>query len=431
MNSLKGLQSSVMGPYAGLFFDEDITLSKHLPKKFTKGNPSHYDWITIPEDSTTLSDARKSRFKIHRDYHFTGEVDLMYTQSILGGDAIGAGSTKKRYVDYFPLLSIDKVIIKSDKVQQRDITVPGIILVTHLFEDTGPEQKYVDRMNKFCLGGLSEAQRDTLALATQNVRIPFDTFLFFCRGQQNELPLSQLESDLIIEIYWNDVNAIAEYDGATAASMTRTNVELRMEVFTVMPNVIQYYGNLTKSDGIISYYRDYQINTYYFDQNSIRPWQIDLEPFNNDIVHLTLLQRKTSEVESITSNKGFSNLLDWDWYQFRTGAQIFQGPIYFDETVYNYNLDRLDWPNPVRLLVHYNEDDPLDDMNNMSGSKNYSTYNKPLMELQPSATTITYINASINNTVRIDLIAGCHNFIVYQNKTTSDNTIEFKKLFDF
>ncbi len=432
MNPLKGLQASTYGPYAGLFFDENAGLSQFLPIDYTKGNPFHYDWVTISEDSTTQNDPNKSRFKIHRDYHFTGEVDLLYTQSILTGQTEGVGPcTAKRYVDYFALQSIDRVIVKSDHVQQRDIIVPGITLMSQLYEDTGPEEKWVDRMNHFCIGGLSPSQRSALALATQDVRIPFDTFLFFCRGKTNTMPLSQLETDLITEIYWNTINSIIEYDGATVASMERTNIRLRMEVYTVMNNILIQYGNLTKGDGIIQYYRDYQTNTYYFDQDSIVPWQIDLNPFVGDVVHLTLFQRKTSEVETVATNKGFSNLLDWEWYQFRAGAQVFQGPIYYDETVFNYNLQMLDWPTAVNILIHYNESDPLDNMKNISGSKNYATYNTPLLEVQPSQTTIDYLDLSVNNSVRIDLICGVHNFIVFQNRTTSDNTIEFKKMLDF
>lgn len=434
-NPYKGLQGSVQSPYAGLFFTDDINASHYLPIEYKKGMAHHYDWITVPEDSTTINDQTKSRFRIHRDYHLLGRCHLMWNQAPITGGG-GGGGLFTCFLDYFPMLSVDHYVIKSDKAVQRDIIVPGIVHIQQFFEFTGPYQKDLDRINKWCLGGLSTADRNILATGDQQPRLPLEHILYWSRQESKYLPLSQLENDLIIEVFWNPLAQITQYDGVNPIQSLKTSRTLRCEVFTVLPEVLDTIGMITKTDGIISYYRDYVLNTYYIDENNNRSnnqdaWALDLEPFNCDVIYFCVLIRKTNEVESQPTNQGFSNLLPWSSYQFRTQTQIFQGPILYDESVYLYNTEKLDFPMPWNILFHYNEDNGLDDDNSMSGSKNYRAYNKPVLEIFPDPAIQAYINEDIGNTIRIDVIAACHNFVTLKNRTVSDNTIEFRKLFDF
>lgn len=428
-----GLKSAINTPYINVLYSNNPDLSPFIPNNVTLITPQNTDFVSYSEDSQTVNNLNTKRFRITRDYNFLGDLWLEFDLAVLGGDANGVnGTTKKRLINYWPLFMFQEIVIKNERINQRDIRINCDSLYTQMLETMG---RFDDELefqvgSRYLFGELTDAERDANALVTHNVSIPLEKYLFWSRHNKKDLPLGILEQDLVIDFKLKPdfLTYIAEYDGTTALNTSPfSNWNLRAEVFVTPEIVPQRFLQLASSK-LVSFYRDYQSRREYWDATTT-VWKIDLEPFVMDTAAFFVYMRYEDEVEVLDNNKGMDNLLPWSDYTITSLGKTIQERIYYNETVDRLNLKNLAWPRLINVLVHSNQNEKLVNREDPRGTKNYYGLTKPKLEITPDVDVIANLNANPGLRVVVDIIAAVANFISYE-PAIMDGYVSIRKAFD-
>lgn len=156
-------------------------------------------------------------------------------------------------------------------------------------------------------GNLSAAQRNTLALAPQVIRIrlptPWD-------GEGNQLAIVSLANKIRITMQFNDVQAVVQTDGTKpTVALNYTNVKLVYKVGHIPGRERIALANMSlRPDGINTLISDVMlsvINVPANGLNNVNGYPIDLRDFVGAVRHIRGIIRTTDQVDSFNPNTAY------------------------------------------------------------------------------------------------------------------------------
>lgn len=421
MSSLPRLLALAGADSSGFFHVQNPSFTPHRYQGFSRTNYQARGEIEILEDSSTVNDRYKTKFKIPQHYHTMGSWVLKGTfDSLLGnGDEEGAGATVKRFINWAPREQIDEVRFRAGQTAKKNIVIPGRLIHTEFYVNTLMREK--ETLAILELGDMSQAERSAAALTDQAWEVvipnPWDIDL------EHHLPISTLQDELEIEIVWKQDSAVIQYDGATPMTpITRSDVTLYVEMFMHFLDQYNYQiQDLFKEDGIEYYKRDCQYDTFIFDASAISSTgdiSIDLTKFNHECPFVFVTLRYEDETEANPAgNLGYDNLLPWVSHEIKDGALLVQGPIPYKHQVYRLNAHNTFYPIGLNAIIHSNALD-ITDRGNCSGSHNYAVMNKGTFRIKLDPDVIANMDGTIaNRRLSVDFNAVAHNVVSLLSKT--------------
>ena len=163
-----------------------------------------------------LDNNNLSNFELDKDDDMIGRVQLVWTR----GPLTVGGSTYRRYVDYLAYAEIEEIRVRYGNNFLQTIHGEDLFLYRQFRFDYEDELSEDVRV----AGGLTSAERDTVATADQELIL--DVPLFWTSNPRKYFPIKAMGFELDIEIKWKSADSFIQSDGGGAITSDRSDVHL-------------------------------------------------------------------------------------------------------------------------------------------------------------------------------------------------------------
>lgn len=358
-------------------------------------------------DQPTINSGTTQNFYLEKEGTSAGNVTLCVTIPALE-PLVGGAKTYVRGSDFLGLaiLHPTEAITISYAVNSLDRTFPDKIYKEYKFSSDELRKIY----EAMLIGNKSQAERNTLATAPQNVRIPIP---IPWDGQGNQIPICALANKIKITVRFNDAANFIETDGTKPATVQFSNVFLRYELIHLPgPDRAEVVGLTATQQGLVTLFDetkkldfDVPINGL-FNTATDAGYPLDLSDLDGPVKNIVVLVRHLADVDNAVANpKPFefdTTLLDALTFQVKSNDKILFEPT----TAGGVQLEHLKkyWgcsPDVNALYAWWNYEPKCLDF--ASGHIQMSAYTNPRF----------YIKSSIaHNALRISVLAFGHNWTI-------------------
>ncbi len=250
----------------------------------------------------TVATGQEVYFEIDKEGTLLRDITLCFTAPALTGLVTGA-PTYARYGDFGGLQCIDRnTPISYDYGSSNVHRVYTDQIYSQYFMENNEGREYWEDL---LVGEKSSAERNTLALAPQEFRVPIP---HPWEGCGNELPIAALANKLKIRMTMASAAAAIQSDGTKPASFNYTNVYLRYELIHVPGMDREALSASTFSqDGRFTLFSDVTRKEIVIPANAMfNPptqygYNVDLRDFTGAIRHITGMLRTTPQLDSTTA----------------------------------------------------------------------------------------------------------------------------------
>jgi len=253
----------------------------------------------LPFVNPTVSSGQEIYFEIDKEGTLLRDITLCFTAPALTGLVTGA-PTYARYGDFGGLQAIDRNTPFSYDYGSSNVhrVYPDQIYSDYFFE-TDEGRQYAEDL---LAGEKTAAERNTLALAPQEFRVPIP---HPWEGCGNELPICALANKLKIRLTMASAAAAIQTDGTKPAALTYTNCYLRYELIHV-PGVDResFAASTFSQDGRFTLFNDVTRKEVIIPANAMfNPptqygYNIDLRDFTGAVRHVTGLLRTSTQLDT-------------------------------------------------------------------------------------------------------------------------------------
>lgn len=257
----------------------------------------------LPFVNPTVVSGQEVSFEIDKEGTLLRDVTLVFTAPALTGLVTGA-PTYARYGDFGGLQHLNRDIQITYDYGSSNVhrVFPDQIYSDYKFENNEGKVHYEDLL----VGERTQAQRNTLALAPQEFRVPLP---HPWEGCGNELPICALANKLKIRFTMASAAATIQTDGIKPASLTYTNVYLRYELVHVPGADREALAASTFSqDGRFTLFTDVTRKEVVIPANAlVNPanvygYPIDLKEFTGAVRNIKGFLRTSTQLDPNTAN---------------------------------------------------------------------------------------------------------------------------------
>lgn len=254
--------------------------------------------IEAPNGGTVLS-SRSVFFDLEKDGTFLSNISLEFTAPAL---TIPVDGTFIRYQDC-GLAHLKQDIRFSYSSSTIYNEYPDELYSEYRFRND-EKQRIFESLTKT---NLSAAQRNTLALNPQKIRIPINTPW---KGKGNDLPIVALANKIRLTFTFNDVQAVIQTDGTKPiVPLNYTDVKLVYWVGHIPGNERIEASNMTLTpSGCNTMFSDVlytEVEIPANALNSILGYPIDLKDFVGAVRHIRGFIRDTDQLDPLNANTAY------------------------------------------------------------------------------------------------------------------------------
>lgn len=358
-------------------------------------------------DQPTINSGTTQVFYLEKEGTEAGQLTLCVTVPALE-PLVGGAKTYVRGSDFLGLaiLHPTEAVTISYAVNNLDRTFPDKIYKQYKF--SGEEIRAA--FESLLVGNKSQPERNTLATAPQNLRIPLPTPW---DGQGNQVPICALSNKLKVTVRFNDAANFIETDGTKPATVAFSNVFLRYELIHMPgPDRAEVVGLTATQQGLVTLFDeakkldfDVPLNAL-FNTATEAGYPLDLSDLDGPVKHMYVLVRYLADVDNAVANpKPYeldTTILDAITAQVRSNDKILFEPT----TAAGVQIEHLKkyWgckPDVNGFYIWWNYEPKCTDF--ASGHIQMSAYTNPRL----------YLKSSIAHAaLRVSVIAFEHNWTI-------------------
>lgn len=282
-------------------------------------------------DTPIINSGTTQTFYIEKEGTELGMPTLCLTLPAIEPLVTGA-KTYARCSDYLGLavLHPTEAITFSYSVNNLDRKTPD-----KLYRDYKFTQDEVRKITEgLLIGNKSQAERNTLATAPQEVRVPLPTPW---DGQGNQLPICALTNKVKITIRFNDAANFIETDGTKPATVPFSNVFLRYELIHMPgPDRAQVVSLTNTAQGLMTLFDESKKLDFDVPANGLfntptdLGFPFDLSDLDGPVKNLNIYVRFLADIDNAVANpKPFefdTTILDAITFQVRSNDKILFEP---------------------------------------------------------------------------------------------------------
>ena len=321
---------------------------------------------------------------------------------------VGGAKTYVRGSDFLglALLHPTEAVTYTYSVNNLDRTVPDRIYEEYKFSSNEIRTIFEGLL----IGNKSQPERNTLATATQKVRIPLP---HPWAGRGNELPICALANKVKITIRFNDCANFIETDGTKPATVTFSNVFLRYELIHMPgPDRAELVSLTNTKQGLLTLFDeakkldfDIPVNGLFATASDLG-YPLDISDLDGTLKNVYILIRLLSDVDNAVANpKPYefdTSILDAITAQMRSNDKILFEPTTASGLQLEHLKDLYECMGNVNGLYMWFDKEPrCHDF--ASGHIQLSSYTNPRI----------YLKSSIAHApLRVSVIARGHNWTI-------------------
>jgi hypothetical protein len=254
-------------------------------------------------DQPTVNSGSTQVFYLEKEGTEAGLITLCVTVPALEPLVTG-GKTYVRGSDFLGLALLHPIeaVTISYAVNSLDRTFPDKIYKDYKFSSQEIRTIY----EAMLIGNKSQPERNTLATAPQNVRIPIPNPW---EGQGNQLPICALANKVKITIRFNDAANFIETDGVKPATVAFSNVFLRYELIHMPgPDRAEVVGLTNTAQGLVTLFDEAKKLDFDVPANGLfntpteAGYPIDLSDLDGPVKNFVSYIRVLSDVDNGVAN---------------------------------------------------------------------------------------------------------------------------------
>lgn len=358
-------------------------------------------------DQPSINSGSTQVFYLEKEGTEAGLLTLCVTIPALEPLVTG-GKTYVRGSDFLGLaiLHPTEAVTISYAVNSLDRTFPDKIYKEYKLSSQEVRTIY----EAMLIGNKSQPERNTLATAVQNVRIPIPNPW---EGQGNQLPICALANKVKITVRFNDAANFIETDGVKPATVAFTNVFLRYELIHMPgPDRAEVVALTSTAQGLVTLFDEAKKLDFDVPVNALQNtpteagYPLDLSDLDGPVKNFIVLVRNLADVDNGVANpKPYefdTNILDAITAQVRSNDKILFEPT----TASGIQLEHLKkyygcQPDINGLYIWWNYEPKCHDF--ASGHIQMSSYTNPRLYLKS-----TIAHAAL----RVSVITSSHNWTI-------------------
>jgi len=358
-------------------------------------------------DLATVNTGTTQTFYLEKEGTEAGDLTLVGRLPAVE-PLVGGGKTYVRCSDYVGLaiLHPTEAITYGYSVNNLDRTFPDKI-----YKEIKLSQDEVRAIyDSLLIGNKTQAERNTLATAEQEFRVPLP---HPWEGQGNQLPICALANKVKITVRLNDAANIIETDGTKPATVPISDLHMRYELIHLPgPDRAEVMGLCNTAQGLVTLFDENKKLDFDVPANALQTapheagYPIDLSDLDGPVKNLYVLVRNLADIDNAVANpKPYefdTNLLDAITFQVRSNDKILFEPskasgLQIEHLKKLYGCK----PDINALYAWWDAEPKCKDF--ASGHLQMSSYTNPRL----------YLKSSIaHSALRISVIASGHNWTI-------------------